>query len=282
MKGFILILLCLISIKIYPQTKPGYFINKITWDPSAYPLKSLEKILLENQKFKENSIPINLHFYRLNERIQGEWIIESHYTIDKDLIQDEPLFEHKLIIKTSGKWEDKLFAKSIYPPLIRDLKAWWENNVWTNPKLANQVKVRFIEDRIGKEASDTLCYPLRKLKWEDFKNRIPPTSPHAGQILTNFEYSMKDSVIEGTIFVDLQIKTYMVKSQSAVHSDLESERVLNHEQKHFDIAYDISQKFKKAVQNKFLRPLWYESEIYWLFLEFNRELDFRQKLFDQE
>lgn len=270
-----------LSINLFSQSIPPFYIDQINWEIESPIKKETESILKSNQIFQENSISINLIFTQFKEIYPNSWEIETKWTINKDLIENEELFSYKIQFKTTGKFNKEIFAKELCKSIKRDLTEWWNKNALNNPKLAKEIIINFIPDKKGIENSDTLCYPLRKLEWKDFKNRIPPNLNHAGFIMTNFEYSMKDSVVNGIIYVDIQLKTYMVKSQSGVSSEEEDIRVLNHEQKHFDIANEIAQDFKKKVISKKFRPLWYESEIYWLFLDANRDLDYKQKAFDK-
>lgn len=86
-----------------------------------------------------------------------------------------------------------------------------------------------------------------KLKWEDFSGPVDPTSKHAAVTywLVNYKYKIL-SYRGDTAHVDLQVSTFL-KGNSWVLPDQKTDRLLEHEQGHFNVALICALRFKKAI-----------------------------------
>jgi hypothetical protein len=165
---------------------------------------------------------------------------------------------------------------------LRTLNEYMNREAGQNEKLATSLKVNFIEDsRITDD--DTVHYnPARKLIWADFKATPRQGSHYAAEVFTSFAYEGKSSVSNGVININLLIKSYMLKNSSWGRSDAKNEYALNHEQRHFDIAKIIAERFKRKVQPDSLTLEDYNSIIQYQFIESFRDMNRMQEQYDRE
>ena len=110
-----------LSINLFSQSIPPFYIDQINWEIESPIKKETESILKSNQIFQENSISINLIFTQFKEIYPNSWEIETKWTINKDLIENEELFSYKIQFKTSGKFNKEIFAKELCKSIKRDL-----------------------------------------------------------------------------------------------------------------------------------------------------------------
>jgi hypothetical protein len=78
------------------------------------------------------------------------------------------------------------------------------------------------------------------------------------------------------------MKTFMLKSSSWVKPPALNAYSLNHEQRHFDIARIITERFKSKLHPDSLSIEDYNSNIQYQFLESYREMSRLQELYDSE
>jgi hypothetical protein len=107
------------------------------------------------------------------------------------------------------------------------------------------------EEQVIKTESgdDSIAWnPQRKLVWADFKGQ-----PQAGEPADALTYTANQTSFEGfsvgsRFNVKAEITCYFIKANSWVKEGKATEYLLNHEQRHFDIAEASAREFRKEIQ----------------------------------
>ena len=150
-------------------------------------------------------------------------------------------------------------------------------------RLASDIKVVFTDYVHNRPNDDTVFYELsRPLTWKDFQATPRATSRYAAEVNPNFAYSGRSSVTNGVVTVNLTVKVYTLKSGSWARDVAKNEYSLNHEQRHFDIAKIVAERFKKKVIPDSLTIEDYNSIIQYQFIESFREMNKLQEKYDGE
>lgn len=165
---------------------------------------------------------------------------------------------------------------------LRSLNEYMKREIDRDERLATKLRVVFTDDsRVT--ADDSVHYnPDRPLSWADFQARPRSGSHYAAEVFTSFAYEGRSSVENGTITANLLIKTYMLKNSSWVRDLALNDYSLNHEQRHFDIARLITERFKRKLTPETLTLTDYNSEIQYQFIESFRDMNELQKQYDRE
>ncbi|WP_229216275.1 DUF922 domain-containing protein [Dyadobacter frigoris] len=174
----------------------------------------------------------------------------------------------------------KLIKQLLDPALIH-FQKWMVTNTGKNPVLAKNLKLVFNEIT-STDKSDTVFYSIRRpLVWSDFqgqKNR--PGSRYAAAVFTSFAYEGHSYPKDNDIVLQLDLKTFMVKSMSWGLAEAKNAGTLRHEQLHFDITRIVVERFKKRLEAAELTIEDYDSEIQYQFLEAFREMNTEQEAYD--
>lgn len=159
--------------------------------------------------------------------------------------------------------------------------TWLDQQKDGNPLLANRVKVIF-SDYTEKTEGDTVYYNrARPLTWADFQDK-PRDAKYAAAVLPGIGYDEHADVEKGVIRVRIRMKTYVPKSACWVRPTALSDENLNHEQRHFDIAKIVAERFKQRIMRESLPVLNYDGPINMEYLDALRENDRLQKQYDAE
>jgi hypothetical protein len=162
------------------------------------------------------------------------------------------------------------------------LNTWLKNNQPHHVKLAKQVKISFT-NYTEKHEGDTIYYSFKRpLTWADFQSHIASRSPYTAHIMPGIAYDQEARVTDGTVYVNVALKTYVPKSTCWVNPMTKDEYSLNHEQRHFDIVKVIAERYKHKVLTEPLTPETYEAFINMEYLEAYREMYNMQKAYDKE
>ena len=150
-------------------------------------------------------------------------------------------------------------------------------------RLASAIKVTFSDYVHNRANDDTVFYtPSRLLTWNDFLATPRPMSRYAAEVNPNFAYEGRSSVANGVVTVNLTIKVFTLKSGSWARDVAKNNYSLNHEQRHFDIAKIIAERFKQKIVPDSLTIEDYNSIIQYQFIETYREMSKLQEKYDGE
>ncbi|QJD78361.1 DUF922 domain-containing protein [Spirosoma rhododendri] len=165
---------------------------------------------------------------------------------------------------------------------LRSLNEYMKREIDRNEKLATTLRVEFADDARSTD-DDTVHYnPDRPLSWADFQARPRSGSHYAAEVFTSFAYEGRSTVEHGTITAHLLVKAYMLKHSSWVRDVALNAYSLNHEQRHFDIAKLIAERFKRKLTPETLTLADYNSEIQYQFIESFRDMNKLQEQYDRE
>ncbi|WP_019988368.1 hypothetical protein [Rudanella lutea] len=165
---------------------------------------------------------------------------------------------------------------------LRAFDAYIKKEGLSDSRLATRINL-VLQDYVRNRDNDTVFYSLdRPLTWADFQAPPRTASRYAAEINPNFAYEGRSKVVNGTVELTLTMKTFMLKSSSWVKPPALNAYSLNHEQRHFDIARIITERFKSKLHPDSLSIEDYNSNIQYQFLESYREMSRLQELYDSE
>ena len=95
-------------------------------------------------------------------------------------------------------------------------------------------------------------------------------------------YNENVTLVNGIVNVAIAVKTYMPKSAAWVKGGAGTDHSLNHEQRHFDIAKIVAERFKRKILAENLPVDNFDGPINVEYLEIFREMDRLQKKYDGE
>lgn len=252
----------------------NYFSKSIIKDSSDYPITF---------KIKELSIIENL----TNSKISGKCRIRVSYSFRRDTTEIE-LTDFQTAItfnRTQGDYNNyETLLSKVIEKSVMYFDEWMKENYDKNPKLIKAVKLVISSDYQidNPEKGDTIFWsPTRKMTWSDFTGTMPKTSKYSAQIFNNFEYIAPLNLENGLLTINLQMKTYMLKSGSWTSSTNLSNYSIAHEQLHFDLTKIVVERFKQKAKS-ILTVDNYDSELQLLFIEMYREMNRLQKEYDDE
>jgi hypothetical protein len=118
----------------------------------------------------------------------------------------------------------------------------------------------------------------RKLTWEDFKGTPDPKAPYKAFTVGGFGCTGKpygDSC-------RITISTHFLKHKSWIKNGSENDRLLGHEQTHFDIIELFARRTRKEILEKKFKKQSFNSEIALIFKVNNTKKNSYQTLYDKE
>jgi hypothetical protein len=198
---------------------------------------------------------------------------------------------HLVDYKINTTYQRKPGPAQQIEPLIRSalanclvyLNNWMNAQAGGNIKLAKGVKVSFKDYVEHAEEGDTIYYSVnRPLTWADFKGKQQTGTRNGAEVFASIGYDEVVSLNNGIINVSLTIKVFLPKSASWVSVDMVNANSLNHEQRHFDIAKLVAERFKRNIKAEKLSPDNYDATINMAYLDTLRELYEMQKKYDSE
>lgn len=233
-------------------------------------------ISIKNLKLEETSSP--------GGRINGHLNIDFSFGLQKDygVLQ---LVDYKGGTRYTRPDGQTDMAEPILRQGIEEALLWF--NKWINtyadsdPRLAKSVKVR-LSDYSEKPEGDTIYYATsRPLTWDDFQEK-PRAGSFEAEVFAGLGYTEKATVDQGVINLNISLKVDMAKSDCWVRDGNRDNYILNHEQRHFDIAKIVAEHFKQKIAAMHLPPDNYDGEINVEYLETLRELHRMQTQYDSE
>jgi len=252
----------------------NYFSKSFVKNSSNYPI---------NFKISELSIDEN----RVNSKIIGKCKIKVSYSFQRDTSEIE-LTDYQMNITFNRSQGDYNNYETLLSNMIEKSTVyfgeWLEVNYDKNLKLIKSLNLVLNPDYQveNPEKGDTIFWsPTRKMTWADFTGIMPISTKYSAQIFNNFEYLAPLNLENGILNINLQMKVYILKSNSWTSSCDLSEYSIAHEQVHFDLTKIIVERFKQKAL-KILTIDNYDSELQLLFIEMYREMNRLQKEYDNE
>ncbi|HZX59356.1 MAG TPA: DUF922 domain-containing protein [Mucilaginibacter sp.] len=243
-----------------------------------------------NQNSSLRPVIISIKSFKLEEtrspggRINGHLNVDFSFGLQKDygVLQ---LVDYKGGTRYTRSDGQTDMAEPILRQGIEEALSWF--NKWINtysdsdPRLAKSVKVK-LSDYTGKPEGDTIYYAAnRPLNWGDFQDK-PRAAGFEAEVFAGLGYTEKATVEKGIINLSISLKVDMAKSDCWVRDRSRDDYVLNHEQRHFDIAKIVGEHFKQKIAAMHLPPDNYDGEINVEYLETLRELHRMQTQYDSE
>jgi hypothetical protein len=218
-----------------------------------------------------------------DNRISGRAAVVFQFELEKET-GNVPLTQYR----ATAKYTRSLNNITAVEPVLRQLlgngmkfiNTWMNREVSANINLAQNVEISFT-DHVVQDADTVYYEPSRPLIWDDFRDK-PRDSKYTAAVFSAFGYDQNREVINGSIHIGLNLRIYMVKSDSWVYPGRQDSYALNHEQRHFDLVKIIAGKFKDKLRKENLTPDNYEGIINYEYLEFYREMNQMQKKYDLE
>ena len=101
-------------------------------------------------------------------------------------------------------------------------------------------------------------------------------------VMPNIAYDQDEKIEDGVIHVTLTLKTFLAKSDCWLGVSYKDDYMLNHEQRHFDVAKIITEQFRQQIHKAKINPDTYEAVINMQYLESYRDMNKMQKAYDTE
>lgn len=152
-----------------------------------------------------------------------------------------------------------------------------------NAQQKGMLKISFsIDSTVLSAGGDTIMYPSRQLRYDDFPARTSPGGLSAAVSFTSFSYTGSSLRSKDTLQVQLSLQVFFVKSGSWMRPDARTNYTLTHEQLHFDITWLVAMQFRKKILDAALSLDDYDSYIQYEYLESFREMNLQQERFDRD
>ncbi|MCY7357360.1 MAG: hypothetical protein LH609_07775 [Rudanella sp.] len=252
----------------------------------------IRKNLKQNTKFR--GVAMRLRECRVNEtanrnRVEGTFNFAVTFELLRNADgEDQPV---KLTdFRTQAHYvrpanQTQVVEQSIRQSVVAALRtfdAYMKKEGKGDHRLATRLTVK-LADYVRNPDNDTVFYsPDRPLAWADFQATPRRGSRYVAEVNPNFAYEGRSRVVNGEVELTLKIKTYVLKSGSWARPMALNAYSLNHEQRHFDIAKIISERFKNKINPDSLSIEDYNSNVQYQFLESFREMGRMQELYDEE
>lgn len=259
--------------------------------------EGIERYIRQNlkQNTKLRAVAIRLRECRINETARGNRVEGAFsFAVTFELLQNsdgENLRVKLTDYRTRGQYvrpitQTQVVEQSIRQSLVAALHTfdqYMRKEGKSDSRLATKLIVKLTDYVRNQASSDTVFYsPDRPLTWSDFQAPPRRGSRYAAEVNPNFAYEGRSRVVNGVVELTLTFKTYILKSGSWVTPPALNPYSLNHEQRHFDIAKIVTERFKNKLNPDSLSVEDYNSNVQYQFLESYREMSRMQELYDEE
>jgi len=215
---------------------------------------AFENFISANVKQNKNKQPLALHVPVLDINVAktgGLWKTEiiltlSFYVGEKKLVD----FTGKGKV-SSDKEPEEYISNFLIQNLESDLKQfdeWWAQNKGEIPT-AREVKVNV---KLGRQIDKPYCIGYDKdrlLRIDDFRGPPKGEGREMAETMSGIGFGYTAKTENGQIVVSVTVTPYFDKSQSWFKEAGKNQRVLNHEQAHFDITAIKACELVKTIRN---------------------------------
>lgn len=171
-----------------------------------------------------------------------------------------------------------LYARFL--PIVFLLMPFWGFAQTGRTAMPVDITVRF------KDKADNADYILynvdNDLKIKDFKGRPDMNSNGVGATYSGIQVSMAGKSFNGKMDVNVLMMVYFDKSQSWMKPEGKDERVLKHEQIHFDLTAIYACKMYHAIMNGTYNSKNVKQKLRDIQNKFTNELQSQQALYDKQ
>jgi len=253
--------------------------------------KAIKSFMIGSMIQNTMARPLNIKIKecKVRETISGENIIRGEINLVVQFDLEKEYGDVRLTqYSSAAKYTRSIDKINLIEPVLRQLlvnslkyiNSWMNTESLRHPLLAKKVRISFT-DYIESDEDTIYHQKSRPLVWGDFREK-PQDRRYSAAVFSSFGYDQRREINNGTIHVNLAIKSYVVRSASWVFPGRQDAYSLNHEQKHFDLVKIISERFKSKLLSEDLNPDNYEGIINFEYLEFYREMNSLQKKYDSE
>ena len=218
-------------------------------------------------------------------RVEGRVMAHVVFNLQRDG-QTVPLISHQGGIKynrPAGQFDVVEPAlRQVINEAVRYFDNWINQEADRNELFAKSIKVNFVNYTLDAK-DDTVFYTLRRpLHWDDFRASPTKESRYAAAVFPGFAYEGHNEVKNGVLHLNLTMKVFVVKSASWAKTAARDAYTLNHEQRHFDIAKLVAERFKQKIHPDSLTLSDYNSIMQYKYIESFREMNRLQEQYDRE
>lgn len=143
-----------------------------------------------------------------------------------------------------------------------------------------EVSIQFVEKP---ENPDYILYNLdRELAIKDFRGKPDMSSEGVGATYSGIQLSMKGKSANGKMNINVEMMVYFDRSNSWMKPEGKDERVLKHEQIHFDLTGIYACKMYKAIMSETFNSKNVKQKLRDIQKQFTDELQQQQALYDRE
>lgn len=217
-------------------------------------------------------------------RISGHLVVSISFGLQRDYGVVTPLIGYSGGMRYTRTDAQGDMPESVIRHGIENALTYF--NTWINKyadsdiRLAKAVKIKF-NDYTEKTEDDTVYYSTKRpLTWTDFQDK-PRGGEFEAEVFAGIGYGEHTSVEKGIINLTIDLKVYVPKSDSWVRG-WHDEYMLNHEQRHFDIAKIVAEHFKQKIAAMKLPVESYDGYINEQYLATLREATRMQKQYDHD
>lgn len=101
----------------------------------------------------------------------------------------------------------------------------------------------------GQEIEEGVLWDAQKrLKWSDFKGKVPPAAEPAATTASGISYKYSANLIHHEVKLDFEVNAYFYPNESWYKPEVCDDLILSHEQLHFDIAELFARKMRDKLQ----------------------------------
>jgi hypothetical protein len=294
MKNFIFILLCCvccstISMAQSPEVLNNYkyvYFPQLTYDKGKTDIYGIRKTVAD--KLKASSVPLFLEENEISTEAMRNPCTMLHCIVNNTASSKGPGFSDILILFLTCK-NDTILNCSAVAALRsnqNDTRQSFINATQKAMEVFSSYQYRFsnpdsstsVEETIFNDADSIQWNSGRKLSWDDFLGTVDNHYPADALTYTTHQSSFRAFGIGNRFHVESDVVCCFIKSKSWVKEEAKTDYLLNHEQRHFDIAEAGAREFRKNLKAAHFTSENFQNEVQ----KITREIDEKYKKIQAE
>ncbi len=124
--------------------------------------------------------------------------------------------------------------------------------------------------------------PDKKLSWSDFKGTADAEDPADALTYTTHQSSFNAFGVGNRFHVESDVVCCFIKDKSWVKKGMQTDYLLNHEQRHFDLAEAGAREFRKQLKTAHFTAENFHKEVQRITIEMDQKYKKLQQQYDQE